>query len=170
MLFTFLLLLLLLLLWSLITAKSVYLTETGSFPKTQGFPDPSFLSLYYSLISSTFLRICADPSRADFWMVSKERDTPTITRKDVRRSVIVPNAPIIIGMTVVCAPHSFEIFHLRSSYFSIFSLLSSGFLLTWITYYYPFTQGLLSLHLVIHSEGEIIFCCYWLILRGALSM
>ena len=84
-------------------------------------PDPFFLSLHYYLISSTFLRICADPNRADFSMVSKESDSPTMARKDVGRSIIGPNALIVIGMTVVCTPHSCEISRLKSSYFSIFS-------------------------------------------------
>ena len=91
------------------------------FSKDLRFPVPSFLSLHYSLISSTVLRICADPSRVDFWMVSKESDTPTMARKDVRQSVIVSCAPIIIGMPAVCTPQSFEISCLSFSYFSIFS-------------------------------------------------
>ena len=97
------------------------------FSKDLRFPDPSFLSLHYSLISSTFLRICADPSSADFWMVSKESDTPTMARKGVRRSVIVPSAPIIIGMTVVCTPQSFEISCFRSRTFLFSHFLLSGF-------------------------------------------
>ena len=39
------------------------------FSKDLRFPDPSFLSLHYSLISGTFLRICADPSRADLLLL-----------------------------------------------------------------------------------------------------
>ena len=44
------------------------------FSKELRFSDPFFLSLHHSLVSSTFLRKCADPSRADFWMVSNESE------------------------------------------------------------------------------------------------
>ena len=41
-------------------------------------------------------------------MVSKEGDSLTIARKDVRQSVIVTSALIMVGMTVVSTPHSWE--------------------------------------------------------------
>ena len=148
------------------------------FFKDLRFPDPSFpSSLHYSLISSTFLRICADPSRAGFWMVSKESDTLTMARKVVRWSVIVPNAPNIIGMTVVCTPHSFEIFRLRSSYFSVFSfscifvLISPGtaitmmphsffFFLTKINVWPPSLSKLVNLNIEVLNRFHIFVFNY----------
>ena len=49
-----------------------------SISKDLRFPDPPFPSLHNSLISRTILRICANPCRADVWIVSKKSGTPTI--------------------------------------------------------------------------------------------
>ena len=55
--------------------------------------------------------MCADPSKADFWMVAKEIDLLAMTRSN-----IVPIALIIIRTNVVCSLCSFEIAFLTFYY------------------------------------------------------
>ena len=72
-------------------------------------------------VSRTFLSILAVLNNAVVWMVSTRRPTSKSSRPFNNPLVIIPKAPITIGIIVTCMFHSFFNSLARSRYLSFFS-------------------------------------------------
>ena len=72
-------------------------------------------------VSRTLLSILAVLSNAVVWMVSTRPQTSKSSRPFSNPLVTVPNAPITIGIIVICMFHSFFSSLARSRYLSFFS-------------------------------------------------
>ena len=101
-------------------------------------------------VSRTLLIILAVLNNAVVWMVSTRPPTSKSSSRFNNPLVTVPNAPITIGIIVICMFHSFFNSLARSRYLSFF-LHSFSFIL--------WSAGTAKSTIL-----QVLFFCYWLLL------